>query len=361
MSQVLHVVVAGEIGGAERMLGDLVRDRGHHSIAITSPNPELRSLVKSFGVRVYDRGEAKEGPVETLRASFGNADAAFISSAIATSHAAIVHLHTFGSQVVGTRAAMRMGVKIVRTEHSTRVYDDPSCWPFSSWSLARTHRVVCISEHIRSRVLTRAPRAREKISVVYNGVDTSRFTPRPKAAHAANGPFRFAMVGRLDARKGVDRALYALRRVPEAHLDVIGDGEQRGSLAQLAQKLNVERRVTFHGFVTDPRALLANADACLSSSRTEGLGIALLEAMAMGIPVVSLPTGGIPEYVLDSVTGFLAHGDDESALVREMQRAVSQRGRLSEIGLAARKLVCERFSVEAMRAGYDEVYRSLAP
>jgi len=361
MMRVLHIVSAGEIGGAERMLGDLVRNRENHSIAILSPNPGLRALVKSFGVRVYDKGEGKEGALQTLRSAFGDSDVAFFSSAIAQAHADIVHLHTFGSQVVGTRAALRTGARVVRTEHSTRVYDDPSCWPFSRWSLARTDRVVCISDHIRSHVLSRAPRVREKLSVVYNGVDVERFSERPLLSPSPGAPFRFAMVGRLDTRKGVDLAIQALARVPEAHLDIVGDGDQREALAALAERLGVPRRVTFHGFVSDPRPILAKADACLSSSRTEGLGIALLEAMASGVAVVALPTGGIPEYVIDSVTGFLAHGQGEAALVREMQRALSQRARLPEIGRAARKLVCERFSVGAMRAGYDEVYRSLAP
>ncbi len=357
MRRVLHVVVAGEIGGAERMLGDLVRNRADHAIAIATPNAALRALVGTYGVDVFDRGPSRENPLQTLRSAFGDSDVAFVSSAIGRSRASLVHLHTFGSQVVGTRAALRMKAHVVRTEHSTRVYEDPSCWPFSSWSLARTDRIVCISEHIRARVLERAPRVRTKTSVVYNGVDTEHFAPRTRAP--LSHPYRFVIMGRLDVRKGIDRALGALARIPEAHLDIVGDGDQRRTLESLAHKLGVSNRVVFHGYQSDARDILANADAALSASRTEGLGIALLEAMSMGIPAVSLPTGGIPEFVIDSVTGFLAHGDSEHALVREMQRAMSQRARGREIGAAARKLVCERFSVASMRSGYDEIYRSI--
>ncbi|HSO38943.1 MAG TPA: glycosyltransferase family 4 protein [Labilithrix sp.] len=362
MTTVVHVVVAGEVGGAERMLVDLA-GRGaqaRHSIALLTPSDRLRVLFRDAGLDVDDRGPVHEGPLSYLARSLGPRDAAWVAEVIGRRRADVVHLHTFGSQVVGTRAARKAGARIVRTEHSTRVYDDPSCWPFSRWSLARADAVVSISEHVARVALAKAPWAARKMSVVPNGVDTAHFAPPgPHVVPAAPAPLRFVALGRLDPRKGLDVALAALAQVEGAALDIVGDGEARASLEALAARLGVADRVTFVGFVDDVRGAIGKADVALSSARAEGLGIALLEAMAMERAVVALPTGGVPEIVADGTTGWLAHGHGVDALTRVMQEAVDRRDEVARRGLQARKSVEARFSIGAMRRGYDAIYDAL--
>jgi len=359
---VVHVVVAGEIGGAERMLVDLAGGAGitaRHSVALLTPNPRLGELFRDGGLSVDDRGPSPEGPLRYLRRSLGPGDLAWLGGVLERRRAGIVHLHTFGSQVLGTRAALRHGARVVRTDHSTRVYDDPSCWPFSRWSLRHTDRLVCISEHVRDVALTRATWARDRARVVPNGVDLARFALRPPAPP---GPRRrFIALGRLDRRKGIDIALAALAEVPGAELDVVGEGSERERLGALASELGVAGRTRFLGYRDDVRDAIEAADVALSSARAEGLGIALLEAMALGRPVVALPTGGVPEIVRDGHTGWLALGRDASALARVMQDAVERPDEVVRRGQAARASVEERFSTTAMRRGYEAVYADLTP
>ena len=361
---VVHVVVAGEVGGAERMLVDLARGSSarRHSVALLTPSERLRALFTSAGLDVDDRGAVRESPLSYLARSLGPRDAAWVADVMRDRGANIAHLHTFGSQVVGTRAAQRVGAKVVRTEHSTRVYDDPSCWPFSRWSLERADAVVCISEHVERVALAKAPWAAKKTSVVANGVDTAHFVPRPHARAgtvALTAPLRFVALGRLDPRKGLDVAFTALAQVPGAVLDVVGDGSQRATLEVLAKRLGIGERVRFVGFVDDVRASIASADVALSSARAEGLGIALLEAMAMERAVVALPTGGIPEIVTDGDTGWLAHGHGPEALARVMADAVDRRDEVLRRGARARDTVEARFSIDVMRRGYERVYDAL--
>ena len=370
---VVHVVVAGEVGGAERMLVDLARAGGagtprrKHSIALLTPSDRLRALFRDAGLDVDDRGPVREDALSYLARSFGMQDSAWIARVMAKRGASIAHLHTFGSQVVGTRAARRAGARVVRTEHSTRVYDDPSCWPFSRWSLIRADAVVAISDHVARVALTRAPWAAPKMHVVPNGVDTTHFAPVASAsasaaasASASARPLRFVSLGRLDRRKGLDIALAALAFVPHAVLDVVGDGDERASLVAHAARLGVANRVRFLGWIDDVRPSIAAADVALSSARAEGLGIALLEAMAMQRAVVALPTGGVPEIVADGDTGWLAHGHSAEALARVMQDAVERRDEVARRGNRARASVMERFSIDAMRRGYDAIYDGLA-
>ncbi len=376
---VVHVVVAGEVGGAERMLVDLVRAQTarRHTVALFTPSERLRALFVDAGLDVDERSPVRETPLSYLARSLGPRDAAWLAAVLTKRDAAIAHLHTFGSQVVGTRAARRVGAKVVRTEHSTRVYDDPSCWPFSRWSLTRADAVVCISSHVSRVALAKAPWVAPWVHVVTNGVDTVHFAPRPNEPRtalassevvtgggAAGGvvaarSVRFVSLGRLDPRKGLDVALEALALVPHAELDIVGDGEQRTALGARAKQLGVDGRVRFVGYVGDVRNAVESADIALSSARAEGLGVALLEAMAMGKPVVALPTGGIPEIVTDGDTGWLAHGHSASALARAMQDAIDHPEEVRRRGGRAHDAVTDRFSVAVMARAYERIYDSL--
>jgi len=357
VTRVVHVVVAGETGGAERMLVDLATraaDTGaEHAVALFTPNDALRRMLREAGLRVHDRWAVREGPLPYLWRSLGPGDVAWLAGVLRQERADVAHLHTFASQVLGTRAARRSGARGVRTEHSTRVYDDPTCWPFSRWSLARADAAVAVSDHVRAVALARAPWASGKMRVVPNGVDVEHFAPRDDAKADA---FTFVLVGRLEPRKGVDRAVEALAGVPGARLDILGVGEERVTLETQARALGLSERVRFLGYVKDARPLLARAHAALCSSRSEGLGIALLEAMAMGVPVVGFAVGGVPEIVVDGTTGMLCPPDDVAALTKAMLEATAAGPRLAEMGAAARRRVVEGFSVETMAKGYAAVY-----
>jgi glycosyltransferase involved in cell wall biosynthesis len=356
MTRVVHLVVAGEIGGAERMLVDLASSAPDaHSIALLTPNAALARLFAEAGLRVHDRGRVREGPLPYLRLSFGSRDVAWVSSVLAEERAEVAHLHTFASQVIGTRAATRIGTRIVRTEHSTRAYDDPTCWPFSRWSLAHADACAAISDHVRGRALVRAPWAAPRMTVIYNGVDPKRFAPM----HVDRPTFRFALAGRLEPRKGIDLALRALEQVPGAHLDIVGDGPDRVDLWKGAVTRGVSPRVVFHGYQPDPRPILARASAVLCSSRSEGLGLSVLEAMALGRPVVAFAVGGVPELVQDGRTGLLARAGDVHSLAARMRDAMNAGPRLEEWGREARARAIERFSVRAMCEAYEALYESL--
>ena len=149
------------------------------------------------------------------------------------------------------------------------------------------------------------------------------------------------------------------RDLPKAELSVVGEGDSRAMLESLARTLGVSERVRFVGFASDVRDEIARAHLALSSARSEGLGIALLEVMAMGRAVVALPTGGVPEFVADGDTGWLAHGSDEEALARAMRDAVERTDEIGRRGERARACVIARYSLDAMREGYERQYSAL--
>ena len=119
-------------------------------------------------------------------------------------------------------------------------------------------------------------------------------------------------------------------------------------------------RVRFWGYRSDPETILAEVDAVLCSSRTEGLPVGLLEAMALGRPVVAVPVGGVPEIVTEGETGWLAPDMSIDALAATMRSAISLgRGELARRGERARAAVARRFTEAHMRESYEQIYRGL--
>jgi glycosyltransferase involved in cell wall biosynthesis len=323
-----------------------------HAVALFGSHPAVAALCREAGLRVHERGLPHDGPLPFLWGSLAPFDVRWLERVLREERAGVVHLHTAASQVPGTRAALRCGLPVVRTEHSTRAFVDPSLWPFARWALRRSTASVAVSEHVRRIAERRAPWASARMRVVRNGVDVARFSP---VGRRREGPFTFVAVGRLEPRKGLDVAIAALARIRGARLAIVGDGPSRASLEELACVV-AKGRVTFHGFSRDPRRHLADADAALCSARSEGLGIALLEAMATGLPVVGFAVGGVPEIVSDGRTGLLTRGCDVASLAEVMNQATANPGRVRALGEAARARVVACFSAAAMCEGYARTY-----
>ncbi len=360
-----HIVVAGEIGGAERMLATLAQSPetgADHEVFLFTPSRPLYKVFRDAELVVHDRGAVQENPVAFMWRQLGPLDTMWLTRELTDAAVDVVHVHTLGSQVLGARAARSLGLPVVRTEHSTRVLDDPTAWPFARWSLARASASVAVSAHVGERFRKKAPWAAKKITVIPNGVDTDRFVLAPPLP--AGRPLTLLFLGRLEPRKGADLALKALARVPGVRLLLCGDGEDRADIARLVKDLGLDARVELRGHVDDPTTVIPEAHAILASSRAEGLGIAFLEAMAMGRPVVGLATGGIRE-ITDPDTSLVGAPSREVDVSRVDQLAAHMRdakenlATLPELGGRARAKVVLSYSRASMAAGYAEIYRSV--
>jgi L-malate glycosyltransferase len=360
--RILHLVVAGDLGGAERFLVDLVRCSAEtgadHAIALFSPNPRLRDLFSAF--HVYDAGRVAEHAGSFLRRTLGRSSTTFVARAALDYRATCLHMHTLGSHVLGVRAATRLArLTTVRTEHHIVHYTDWSARAFTDWAAQRTTRIVCVSDYVERWVATRRPALRPKLSTVRNGVDEQRFLalgPRTDDTY-----LRLAVACRLVGWKRVDWLLRALAELP-AHvvLKIIGDGPERTSLERLTAKLGLRARVVFVGHVTDVAAAYASADFVVSASAREPLGLSILEGLACARPVVAFATGGVPEIVQDGVSGMLAPAESVPSLLTALRRAAATSGmQRAAMGAAAREFVERDGSARAMARGYGKVYAGL--
>ncbi|GBR37901.1 MAG: glycosyltransferase family 4 protein [Acetobacter sp.] len=360
--RVLHVVVAGDIGGAERLLIDLAtrpeQTRTTHAIALFTPNPQLRAKFRDAGLRIYDHGPSALNPLAYLWRSFGPFDVRWIANAIKAEQADLVHVHTYASHIPGVRAAKLCGVPVLRTEHGLHHYTDPSCALFRRWALRSTDMVVCVSDYVRRFVAAHDPVMIPRLRVARNGVDTHYFSPVP---FPSDGPFTFGITCRLEAWKQVDLVIQAMAHLPHCHLVVTGDGSQRAGLEQLTRELGLTDRVCFLGYQADPRIAATLVHTSVSASRDEPLGLTILEAMAMGRPVVAFASGGVPEIVQPGITGWLAPPQNKNGLITAMREASRSSATARDMGKQARTFVEHSCSIETMCREYGDAYAALVP
>ena len=154
----------------------------------------------------------------------------------------------------------------------------------------------------------------------------------------------------------IDAALSVTSDYPEVLFLIVGDGPLSSTLKEKAYKLKLHNNVIFTGFRADIYNILPFVDIFALPSVNEGLPIALLEAMNFGIPVVATKVGGVPEAVIDGVTGILVEPGDPRSLATAINRLLDDQKFASRIGGAGRKRLLEHFTDIKMARGYEEVY-----
>jgi glycosyltransferase involved in cell wall biosynthesis len=295
---------------------------------------------------------------------------------------AIVHTHTSKAGFVGRLAARLAGVPAVIHQPHGHIF-------YGYWGRPRTALFVALERlaaRWTDRIVTLTPREidehlergigrREQYVVVPSGVPTAVLrSAAPARADArarlglSPGAYVVAGVGRFVPIKGFDLLVAALAEVvthlPEACVLLIGDGAERGALEAQARRLGVADRLRVTGGAEDAIPLLAAADVLAAPSRNEGMGRVLVEAMALGLPVVGTRVGGIPDVIEDGECGLLVPPDDATALAEALVELGCDGARRAKLAAAARPRA-EAFSTAvaaaAMRTVYDELVRSRRP
>jgi glycosyltransferase involved in cell wall biosynthesis len=289
---------------------------------------------------------------------------------------AIVHTHTSKAGFVGRLAAWLARVPAVIHQPHGHIF-------YGYWSRPRTALFVAlerIAAHWTDTIVTLTPREVEEhlerrigrpaqYAVVPSGVPTEalrRAAPPRAAARARLGlpphAYVVAGVGRFVAIKGFDLLVAALAdvvaRVPDARVLLIGEGGEGAALQAQARALGVGDRLHITSTTTDVIGLLAAADVLAAPSRNEGMGRVLVEAMALGLPVVGTRVGGIPDVIVDGECGLLVPPEDPAALADALAELGLDAARRAKLGDGARPRA-EAFSTTVAAAAMRDIYDGL--
>jgi glycosyltransferase involved in cell wall biosynthesis len=273
----------------------------------------------------------------------------------------LVHSHGYKADVFVHLALRRTRICYVATCHNWLDNDWASTLygRLDRWILSKFCRVAAVSEEVERR-LERAGVRSNLVELIRNGVDLRSFqvaTQRPeRQTHAIVG-----FVGRLSPEKGPDVFLQAARQVlssqPNVEFVVAGAGPEQSALEGLSRELGITGRVRFLQYVSNMPALYQQFDLLVSASRREGLPIAILEAMASGVPVIATAVGEVPKIIDHGRTGLLAPSDCAPALAEAMLQLIQDPLKRRALSRAARQQMSEHFSLERMGADYLDFYK----
>jgi glycosyltransferase involved in cell wall biosynthesis len=199
----------------------------------------------------------------------------------------------------------------------------------------------------------------ERVHAIPNGVEI----PDDGGRRSRNGVVHFVSMGRLEAEKAVDQTIRAFACLPAdapAQLTILGDGPSRPELEALSRRLGQERRIVFTGAVGNVTPYLKEADVYVSTSVSEGMSNALLEAMSSGVMPVVSHVSGADDLVQEGVSGLLFPPGDEAALATRLEKSLTMTAeRRRATGEAAREAIRARFSLETVVERHLELYCNL--
>jgi glycosyltransferase involved in cell wall biosynthesis len=287
----------------------------------------------------------------------------------------VIHTHASKAGALGRSAARGLSAARVHTFHG-HVLEGYFGEPLSRGLravertlAADTSRVIAVSHATAEDLLRLGVVDERRLVVVPPGIELAPFLALEgrsgalrEAIGAGQDVFLVGVVGRLAAVKRPQWGLSLLRllsaRHPRLQVAWIGDGDQRGMLERAIAALPADLRERAHllGARTDMPAVLADLDAVLLTSHSEGLPVALIEAAAAALPVVATRVGGVGEIVAEERTGFLGESEDELAF--GLDRLLSEPGLARACGRRARVRVAERHGADALAARLEAVYQA---
>jgi glycosyltransferase involved in cell wall biosynthesis len=351
LTRIAHVTFGLDVGGQEKLLVEFARQTDRREFDLDFISLGLRG-------RLADEVEVLGRPVSALGAPSGLRPGLIVklSSIFRASRPDVVHTHDQRALFYAGPAARLSGVPIiVHTRHGRDNHATARQMAIFRRLASLVDRFVCVSDEVAE--LSRAQGIEfSRVHIIKNGIDVNRFSA---CTPDLTGPA--VTVARLSPEKDVANLVRAIAQVadsvPDLNVEVAGDGPCLLELEQLANNLGLVDRIRFLGEVHDVASLLARARLFVLPSRSEGIPLTALEAMACGLPVVATRVGGLPEVVVDGVTGLLVPPTDSSALSDALVAIWNDPDTRGRMGRAGRLRCHECFDVERMVSQYEALYR----
>lgn len=346
--RILHVITSLEIGGAQRLLADLL------PLQVTSEDVTLlvyervyndfEKILEHVGIKIVCLNEHNfHNPsiIFRLRKIFKDYD--------------LVHAHLFPTIYWSSLAARGLKVKLVYTEHSTS-NSRRNKWyfrPIEHFMYGRYDRIISISQQTQDALTSWLGQHDKRFVVINNGVDTKKFA----SVKSAVIPKSLIMVSRFASSKDQETVIRAMEHIDkEATLRLVGDGENRKHCEKLAQELGVADRVQFLGSRSDVPELVASSYIGIQSSNWEGFGLTAVEMMAAGKPVIATNVDGLKQVVEGA--GEIFNVGNVSELAELINRLLYNEEYYNTISETCKQRAVV-YDITLMAENYLKLYKSL--
>lgn len=363
--RVLHVNTRSDMGGGAKAFTDWIEEFDPTRVTVIAAAPDQEPWFPRLRACLRDR--AYPVPVRTLRPDI----VPRLVRLIRRHRIELVHTHGKAAGIHGRLAAIVCGVRTVHHLHGLAL--DHLSLPVrvaylhvERWLARRTNCIVNVSISEQESALRYSLYAPNQSCIIPYGLRLERF--RLAALHDSTRPNDQAplvlCVARIAYQKGPDVTLRVFRHVvdalPEARLLWVGEGELREAAERLTKELGLIEQVQFPGSRHDIPDVLVRADVYLTTARWEGLPVAVLEAMAAGLPVVASRVVGNDGAVVDGVTGYLRPLDDEAAMAERLIALLKSHDLARRMGRAGRERAEREFALGPVTRRLEELYAQIA-
>ena len=358
MIRVLNIIDSLYAGGAESLLKNFlvkVKENQDYQVDVCtlySRNVFKEELSKNE-IRIFDLG---------LKFKYNFLGVIRLIKIIKSNNYDIVHVHLFPADLFGAVASLffHKNVKFIFTEHSVfnRRRSNKIFKLIDLFTYSRYSKVICVSEKVKESLVAWIPETDHKTVVIKNAVPVGEIREQKEYV------YDILFVGSLKKVKGLDVFFEAIKLLEikygrKLKVGVVGDGSLNKELKGIAERLNISESVEFLGVRKDINDLMRKSKIFVLPSRWEGLPMVILEAMALGMPVVATKVGGIPEVIEDGKDGILVEPENPDELAEAILRLLEDDGLRSLISLNAYKKIKRKYSIERYTKDLLNLYKEV--
>jgi len=318
--KVLHILNTNKFSGAENVVCQIInmfKNDTNMEMIYCSPDGQIRQALADRNIPF--------APINSLSVSE-------IKRVISEQKPDVIHSHDITASIVAVVASK--GVKVINTIHGNSFLMRKISLKSILYACAakKASHIFWVSKSSLDNFKFKKS-VSSKSSVLYNVIDGEFLYKRMAEDKRESGDYDIAYVGRLSTEKNplrlMDVIALCVKNNPKIKVAVMGNGELSDDVKSKARELGIENNIDFLGFVANPYKIMSKAKVMVMTSRFEGTPMCALEAMALGLPIVSTPTDGLCELVEEGVTGFLS--DDNNCLAEKICYICEDDGRYKEM------------------------------
>ena len=357
--KILHVIPKFALGGAERLLVNLLEAFDHEKLEVAAVSLYSESgtifekEIKEKGLPVYFLNKHKGLDLRVIPDLYH----LFRSYKPDVVHTHLYVLHYAFLAMLLCRVPVR-----IHTVHTIAQKEVDRIGKLIHWIVFRMGRVVPVSISLEVANTVRVLYGRGiRTPVIYNGIPTVRFVREAGLRVVKDGKNVVLLnIGRFVPLKGhlllIEAFCLSIKEYPWMQLWLVGDGESRTAMEKAVSEKGLQGKISFLGIREDVPNLLAECDLFVLTSNYEGFSLTVSEAMAAGKPVVSTRVGGVPELIEDGLTGFLVPPHDSKALSQAILQLAKDINLRQKMGKAGQKKALKRFDISRTARGYEALY-----
>jgi glycosyltransferase involved in cell wall biosynthesis len=365
---ILHIYQNSKIGGVQQQLLSLFkaynRERFNPIFCCLGPKQEMGKEIEGTGIEFISLNKLRYN-------RFSPGIVLELHRLMKIKQIHVVRTHRYRSNLYGRLAAFSSGVPvIIASVHDNYRTDKRPKRRIMNRILSKiTDKIVAVSEDVKEDIIRYDRIDPSKVQVIPNGIDVERFNPEKNTSNIRKefpleeDDIVIGFIGRIVPAKGLKYLLNALPYLKEEFksikLLVVGEGSLVEELKEKAKKNNIFDNILFTGGRRDIPEILASIDIFVMPSTAEGLPNSLLEAMAMGKPVVATEVGGIPELIKNGRTGLLVPPRNPEALATAIRDLISNDQLAAKMGQAARSFVLNNYSIVEIAQKWQTLYLSI--